>query len=152
MALERKLTLAGRSIPENSIQFYGPLLGGCKPLSCGRRSGGNHGNGVFQHEFLQVPHGHAQASRRPNVTLKCSGTTRKKTKTWKRPVKITPQSSSCPSSLWRLQETTDSRLHQQPCPNKGSHSHQGEHIEHQCGDQRASELLEGRIHCAVKSL
>ena len=26
MALERKLTLAGRSIPENSIQFYGPLL------------------------------------------------------------------------------------------------------------------------------
>jgi hypothetical protein len=26
MALERKLTLAGRSIPENSIEFYGPLL------------------------------------------------------------------------------------------------------------------------------
>ena len=30
MALERKLTLAGRSIPENSIQFYGPSWIGCK--------------------------------------------------------------------------------------------------------------------------
>ena len=33
MALERKLTLAGRSIPENSIQFYGPFSSGCKPFA-----------------------------------------------------------------------------------------------------------------------
>ena len=34
---------------------------------------------------------------------------------------------SCPSSLWRLQKTTDSRLHQHPRPYKGSHSQRRAH-------------------------
>ena len=142
MALERKLTLLEGAFLKTPFSSTAHSWIGCKPFVRGRWANRNpRETRVLQHEFFQVPDGHAQAREASKCDAEVHWYYEEEDEDMEEgPAKTTPRSSSCPSSLWRLQETTDSGCISSPAQTRAAIP-KSEHIEHQRGNHVAPTVL-----------